>query len=202
MPSSRRAALLVALSVLVLAYIALQLPLHLEMAAPLLSPLARLLPRGANSSTSGLFKSASTSRLPSATRSPSHPLNTVRPFTCTIPTANMTHDKMSFKDAVKHRRTVYQLNKKSPADDKKIEEIARIAIKDVPSSFNSQSTRLVILLKDEHDKFWDIVKDILKVHVPEDKWEHTGQRIQGFRNAYGTVSSSTNTSTRRMNTVH
>ncbi|KAK4544683.1 hypothetical protein LTR36_003932 [Oleoguttula mirabilis] len=101
----------------------------------------------------------------------------------------MTHDKTSFKDAVKHRRTIYQLNKTSPVEDKKIEEIARLAIKDVPSSFNSQSTRLVVLLKDEHDKFWDIVKDILKVHVPEDKWEHTGQRIQGFRNAYGTASS-------------
>ena len=101
---------------------------------------------------------------------------------------NMTHDTMTFKDAVKHRRTIYQLNKKSPVEDKKIEEIARIAIKDVPSSFNSQSARMVVLLKDEHDKFWDIVKDILKVHVPEDKWEYTGQRIQGFRNAYGTVS--------------
>lgn len=35
----------------------------------------------------------------------------------------------------------------------------------------------------------DIVRDILKAHVPEDKWEHTGTRIQGFKNGYGTVSS-------------
>ncbi|KAK5136717.1 hypothetical protein LTR08_002370 [Meristemomyces frigidus] len=98
----------------------------------------------------------------------------------------MSHD-MSFTAAAKHRRTIYSLNKKAPIDDKKIEEIARIAIKDVPSSFNSQSARMVVLVKGEHDKFWDIVTEILKVHVPEAKWEHTGQRLKGFKNAYGTI---------------
>jgi len=101
----------------------------------------------------------------------------------------MTHDSTSFKDAVKHRRTIYGLNKTIPVDDKKIEEILNLAIKDVPSSFNSQSARLVVLLKDDHDKFWDVVSTILKVHVPEDKWEHTAQRMKMFADAYGTVRS-------------
>lgn len=96
-------------------------------------------------------------------------------------------DSKSFKEAVALRRSIYQLNKKAPIDDKKIQEIVRTAVKEVPSSFNSQSTRVVVLLNDDHDAFWDIVKDILKAHVPEDKWEHTGSRIQGFRNGYGTV---------------
>lgn len=100
----------------------------------------------------------------------------------------MTHDKMTLKDAIVHRRTIYQLNKKAPIDEKRLESILNTAVLEVPSSFNSQSARLVVLLKDEHDKFWDVVRDILKAHVPEDKWEHTGQRIQGFKNAYGSVS--------------
>ena len=100
----------------------------------------------------------------------------------------MTHDTMDLKDAAKNRRTIYKLEKKSSISDEKIKDILTTAIKDVPSSFNSQSTRLVVLLKDEHDKFWDVVRDILKAHVPEDKWEYTGNRIAGFRNAYGTVS--------------
>ena len=108
----------------------------------------------------------------------------------------MTHDKMTLKDAVKHRRTIYTLDKNIPVDDKKIEEILRIAIKDVPSSFNSQSARLVVLVKDQHDKFWDIVTTILKVHVPEDKWEHTAQRMEMFSKAYGTVHSSPHASAR------
>ncbi|TKA63297.1 hypothetical protein B0A55_10379 [Friedmanniomyces simplex] len=99
----------------------------------------------------------------------------------------MSHASTTFKDAVVHRRTIYQLNKKAPVDDKQIEEVFRLAIKEVPSSFNSQSARIVVLLKDDHDAFWDIVKDILKAHVPEEQWEHTGARIQGFRNGYGTA---------------
>ena len=103
-------------------------------------------------------------------------------------TANMTHDTMIFKDAVEHRRTIYQLTKKSTISDAKIKDIVTSAIKNVPSSFNSQSARLVVLLHDEHDKFWDAVRDILKGIVPETNWEHTATRIAGFRNAYGTVS--------------
>ena len=87
-----------------------------------------------------------------------------------------------------HSLHQYSLNKTSPISDSRIEEIARVAIKDVPSSFNSQSTRLVVLLKDQHDKFWDVTKEILKAIVPEDSWSHTEQRLNGFRAGYGTVS--------------
>ncbi len=45
----------------------------------------------------------------------------------------------------------------------------------------------MVLLKEEHTKFWDIVTEILKALVPEDKWKHTGDRLDGFKNAYGTV---------------
>jgi len=99
----------------------------------------------------------------------------------------MGYDSISFKDAVQDRRSIYTLNKNSPIPDSRIKEILNAAINNVPSSFNSQSSRLVVLFKDEHDKFWDFVKDILKAQVPEEKWEPTGARIQGFRDAYGSV---------------
>ena len=91
-------------------------------------------------------------------------------------------------EAIKERRTYYQLNKEAPISDSKIKELTEQALLHVPSSFNSQSSRLVLLLKDEHDKFWDIVRDALKAIVPEDKWESTANRIGGFRAGYGTVS--------------
>ena len=94
----------------------------------------------------------------------------------------------NFLEAVANRRSIYTLNKTSPIPDARIEEILTQLVKDVPSSFNSQSARLVLLLKDEHDKCWDIVRDILKAIVPESAWEHTGSRIEGFRAGYGTVS--------------
>jgi predicted oxidoreductase (fatty acid repression mutant protein) len=95
---------------------------------------------------------------------------------------------LPFLDAVAHRRSIYTLTKSSPISDDRIEAIVSQLVKDVPSSFNSQSSRLVLLLKDEHDKFWDIVRDALKAIVPEDKWESTANRIGGFRAGYGTVS--------------
>jgi predicted oxidoreductase (fatty acid repression mutant protein) len=66
----------------------------------------------------------------------------------------------SFFDAVKERRTYYQLNKESPISDKQITDIAEKAILHVPSSFNSQSTRLVVLLNKDHEQFWDFVLEV------------------------------------------
>ena len=50
--------------------------------------------------------------------------------------------------AVKARRTYYHLKKESPIDDGKIQEIIGQAILHAPSSFNSQSSRSIVLLKD------------------------------------------------------
>ena len=66
--------------------------------------------------------------------------------------------------------------------------IAKDAVLHVPSSFNSQSSRLVVLLNAEHDKFWDATLEVLKAIVPEDQFGSTKGRIDGFRAAYGTVS--------------
>jgi len=179
-----------AILIAVLAYLALLTAAPNTMLAPL-SNSTRLLPRlqqqlrYLSPTTSFLQKPfVASSPLPSS------------PHTFSSTTAaRMPFDKTSFSEAVKHRRTIYGLNKNPPIDDKRIEEILRQAIKDVPSSFNSQSARLVVLVKDEHDKFWDILTTILKVHVPEDKWEHTASRMKMFADAYGTVRSTQYTPT-------
>jgi len=88
---------------------------------------------------------------------------------------------------IKNRRTYYQLSKSSPISDKAITDIVYEALKHSPSSFNSQSTRVVVLLKEEHDKLWDIAKEALKAIVSEDQWTATEQRLNGFQAAYGTV---------------
>lgn len=97
-------------------------------------------------------------------------------------------EKFSVAEAIKQRRTIYQLNNTSPISDSRLKEILDDIVLHTPSAFNSQTTRLVVLVKKDHEKFWDVVGDILKAIVPEGQWEHTSQRIQGFRNGYGTVS--------------
>lgn len=93
----------------------------------------------------------------------------------------------AFFDAIKNRRSVYSLNKKIPVSDSRIEELLEGAILHTPSSFNSQTTRIVVLLKDDHDKFWEITKAALKPLTPEENYPATVQKMDGFKAAYGSV---------------
>lgn len=79
----------------------------------------------------------------------------------------------TFKEALRHRRSYYALAPESPIDDARIEEIVRFAIKHVPSAFNSQSTRAVLLLHEHHDELWKIVKRTLRAIVPEGAFART-----------------------------
>lgn len=94
-----------------------------------------------------------------------------------------------FLEAIKARRTYYALNKEAPLSDKEIQDICKEVVLHVPSSFNSQSSRLVVLLNEEHDKFWDFTLEILKTMVPEDQFASTQTKIDGFKAAKGSVSS-------------
>ena len=93
-----------------------------------------------------------------------------------------------FLEAVQNRRTIYQLKKESPISDAKIQEIVTEALLHVPSPFNSQSTRMVILLKEEHVKLWGIAKEVLKAILPAEQYSVTEQKLNGFQAAYGSVS--------------
>ncbi|QDS69763.1 hypothetical protein FKW77_010218 [Venturia effusa] len=112
------------------------------------------------------------------------PLNSARPSSSSLPTMS----SKTFNEAVQERRSYYQLNKKSPISDAQIEEIVKNAILHTPSSFNSQSTRLVVLLHADHDKFWELTKEVLKPKVPDaDQFAATLKKLDGFKSGYGTV---------------
>lgn len=94
----------------------------------------------------------------------------------------------TFAEALEHRRTYYSISNDSPVLDEEIVHILRTAVKNVPSAFNSQTTRVVLLLGDEHRKLWDIVKNRLKERLPEDRFKQTEQKIDGsFSCGYGTI---------------
>lgn len=101
----------------------------------------------------GGYKSASSLLSPSST-------STLRIHPASPTTSRTMSTQKSFFDAVIERRTYYQLNKDSPISDKQITDIAEKALLHVPSSFNSQSTRLVVLLNKDHEQFWDFVLEV------------------------------------------
>ncbi|WP_080903696.1 nitroreductase family protein [Parabacteroides sp. Marseille-P3160] len=95
---------------------------------------------------------------------------------------------LSFKEAVEKRRTYYGISNASPVSDAEIQEIIEEAVKNVPSAFNSQSTRIVLLLGENHKKFWNITKEILRKILPTDAFGATENKIDGaFGAGYGTV---------------
>ena len=88
---------------------------------------------------------------------------------------------------VENRRSIYGISKEPVVSDEIIEEVIEYAVKHTPSAFNSQSARVVLLLGDQHDKLWDITKEALRKRVPADKFAPTEEKINSFRNGYGTV---------------
>ncbi|MDR0292044.1 MAG: nitroreductase family protein [Elusimicrobium sp.] len=94
----------------------------------------------------------------------------------------------SFKEALKNRRSCYAITDKSPITDEQIKEILSFALLHVPSAFNSQSTRLVLLLGAQHKKLWETALKILKGITPQASFAKTEQKINGcFACGYGTV---------------
>ena len=93
----------------------------------------------------------------------------------------------SFLEAVKARRSFYAISKESPISDEQIEKIISEAVLHAPSSFHSQSARVVVLFGGEHDKLWDMVKSTLQKIVPPDNFAPTEAKINSFRAGYGSA---------------
>lgn len=94
----------------------------------------------------------------------------------------------SFKEALQNRRTYYAINDRISVSDSSIREIIEYAVLHVPSAFNSQSTRIVLLLGENHKKLWDITKDALRKIVPPEAFGATEAKIdQSFASGYGTI---------------
>ncbi|MGM9988056.1 MAG: nitroreductase family protein [Bacillaceae bacterium] len=93
----------------------------------------------------------------------------------------------NFFEAIENRRSLYALSNEQVTSDARIKEIVEHAVKHVPSAFNSQTARVVVLLNNEHAKFWDITTDVLKVAVGDGDFSGTQQKMDMFKAAYGTI---------------
>lgn len=92
-----------------------------------------------------------------------------------------------FFTAIADRRSYYGISKEAVVSDDRIKEIIEHAVKHTPSAFNSQSARIVLLLGKEHDKLWDIAMEALRKIVPANNFSSTEDKINSFKNGYGTV---------------
>ena len=86
----------------------------------------------------------------------------------------------SFTEAVKNRRSIYALGKNIPVLETEIMAAIERMTKDVPSPFNMQSARVVVAMKEHHENIWEITESALRKIVPEDKFEPTKKKLDGF----------------------
>ncbi|MDR2232578.1 MAG: nitroreductase family protein [Tannerella sp.] len=95
---------------------------------------------------------------------------------------------MELKQIIRDRRSYYSLSPKSPITNDAIKSLIDTAILNVPSAFNSQSARMILLLNEHHVRLWDIVKDTLQAILPAEAFNDSKGKIDNcFRSGYGTV---------------
>jgi len=94
----------------------------------------------------------------------------------------------NLKEAIENRRSYYSISNQSDISDEEIIDIVNLAVKHVPSPFNSQSTRVVVLFGENHKKLWNIVKETLRKKTSTEKFIDTEKKIDtAFASGHGTV---------------
>ncbi|QAV23698.1 nitroreductase family protein [Proteus hauseri] len=92
-----------------------------------------------------------------------------------------------FTDLMKQRRTIYHLGNQLPIDEEKVIATIKEAVKESPSAFNSQTSRVVVLFGEQHHALWNIVKNTLKKLIPADAFSATEAKIDSFAAGAGSI---------------
>ena len=93
-----------------------------------------------------------------------------------------------FLDLIEQRRTIYAIGKNVTQSAAELTDLIQNTVKQSPSSFNSQSSRAVILFADAHEKFWAIVADKLKSYAKDaEAAAKTQAKMDSFAAGVGTV---------------
>ena len=93
-----------------------------------------------------------------------------------------------FTDLQKKRRSIYALGKDLELSNQELIETIQGAVLNTPTAFNSQTSRVVILLDEESDAFWnEIAYSELEKVTPAEAFEATKERLAGFAQAKGTI---------------
>lgn len=93
----------------------------------------------------------------------------------------------TFLDALKKRRSIYVLGDNLTQSTDEIISLVKEIVKESPSSFNSQTQRVVFLTGKAHKKLWAITEEALKPVTPPEAFPNTQAKLQGFSSGVGTI---------------
>ncbi|MDL2252603.1 nitroreductase family protein [Ruminococcaceae bacterium OttesenSCG-928-I18] len=92
-----------------------------------------------------------------------------------------------FLEAVRKRQSIRVLGKPIAIDDRELVRLLGELIMNLPTANNMQSTRMVLLLGEEHNKLWDIVLETLKKQPGSNIGERTEKKLAGFKAGHGSI---------------
>jgi predicted oxidoreductase (fatty acid repression mutant protein) len=96
--------------------------------------------------------------------------------------------KNSFIEAIARRRSYYHLEDKLLVADSRVVELIDELLTTMPSPFNVQSARVVLLLGDHHREVWQLVAEALRSILPEERFKVSKEKIdRSFASGHGTV---------------
>lgn len=91
-------------------------------------------------------------------------------------------------EIIEKRRSIRTLTDEQIISDAELEKLIKSELDNLPTSYNMQNTRCILLFGDAHKALWnDIVMNTLRALVPEDKFARTQKKIEGFAGGHGTV---------------
>ncbi len=94
---------------------------------------------------------------------------------------------MEFLESLRKRRSIYAIDKSIGIEDQELVDFIREITLNTPSAYNSESQRVVILLKDKHDLLWDMIKEEIKKIVKPEDYHKSEEKLNSFKAGYGTV---------------
>lgn len=93
----------------------------------------------------------------------------------------------NFLELATKRRSIYVLGNDLPLSKDDVAALIKEAVRQAPSSFNSQSSRVVVLFGEEHKKLWEITREQLRKIVPAENFQGTSDKMDMFAASAGSV---------------
>ncbi|PWN34789.1 Nitroreductase [Meira miltonrushii] len=123
---------------------------------------------------------------------PSKPTSQSQPQTAPEkPAVTMSKSQkvQEFLQLIKQRRSIHALNNTPILPDAELVSLIKSTVRESPSAFNSQTSRVVVLLGEDHVHYWsNIVKPAMRKAITDEAtWSIFGPRYDMFAQGYGTA---------------
>lgn len=88
---------------------------------------------------------------------------------------------------MQERKSVYKIGRQTEVSPDQVAERLEEVVTDIPSAFNSQSPRLVLISGEKHEKVWDLIDASQKEALRPDSYASMATRFADAKKGLGTV---------------